>query len=241
MNHREVLELAEWRRLVAEMYAKTRGSSAGHAREAWEEYRSTRTSLFATHPQSPLDRGRQMSFDGLPYFSYDPAWRIQGRIVPLSEADLDPELAAVTEDLPEGKLTCRPFARVLFDPPDPPGAHDRSGGGPLALTLYWLESYGGGLFLPFRDLTSGRETYGGGRYLYDTIKGADLGAGPDAMLLDFNYAYNPSCAYNPRWVCPLAPRENDLSLRIEAGEMIKSEPEASSRSNAEGPILEMGV
>jgi len=76
-------------------------------------------------------------------------------------------------------------------------------------------------FFHIKDATSGRETYGGGRYLYDTVKGVDLGAGPETMLLDFNYAYNPSCAYDSRWVCPLAPRENDLRIRIEAGEMMK--------------------
>ena len=219
MNPREMLELAEWRRLVAEMYAKVRDSPAERARKAWEECRSTRTSLFATHPQSPLDREQRSSFDGLPYFPYDPAWRIQAEVVPSNEASLDAELAAVTLDLPEGTLTCRPFVRVLFDPPCPPGTRDRPR--PSTLTLYWLDGYGGGIFLPFRDLTNRYETYGGGRYLYDTRKGADLGAGPEAILLDFNYAYNPSCAYNPRWVCPLAPRENDLGLRIEAGEMMK--------------------
>jgi hypothetical protein len=88
-----------------------------------------------------------------------------------------------------------------------------------ALTLYWVEGYGGGLFLPFKDLTNGGKTYGGGRYLYDTIKGADLGAGNGALVLDFNYAYNPSCAYNPRWICPLPPRENALYAAVEAGEL----------------------
>ncbi len=74
------------------------------------------------------------------------------------------------------------------------------------------------MFLPFRDSSNGRQTFGGGRYLYDTIKGADLGVGPDEMLLDFNYAYNPSCAYNSHWVCPLAPIENQLPFSVEAGE-----------------------
>ena len=90
------------------------------------------------------------------------------------------------------------------------------GGG--TLTLFWMEGYGGGLFLPFRDLTNGHETYGGGRYLYDTIKGADLGAGNGEIVLDFNFAYNPSCAYSPRWVCPLSPPQNTLAVRLEAGE-----------------------
>ena len=138
----------------------------------------------------------------------------------------------MTIELPEGKSTYRPFALALFDRPDACGtttlvdaeatqaAVEPARRDLVTLTLFWLEGYGGGLFLPFKDQTSGRETYGGGRYLYDTVKGADLGAAPDSILLDFNFAYNPSCAYNPRWVCPLAPRENVLDFRIEAGEMM---------------------
>ena len=86
------------------------------------------------------------------------------------------------------------------------------------LSLFWLEGYGGGLFLPFKDGTSGIEGYAGGRYLYDTIKGADLGMQSDQIVLDFNYAYNPSCAYNDRWVCPLPPPENRLPFAVTAGE-----------------------
>ena len=112
-------------------------------------------------------------------------------------------------ELDEGRLGYRPFATAEFDVP---------GTGEARLTLYWMDGYGGGLFLPFRDATSSRDTYGGGRYLYDTIKGADLGAGEGEIVLDFNFAYNPSCAYNPRWICPLSPAENSLAFRVEAGE-----------------------
>src|SRR5262249_27485057 len=107
-------------------------------------------------------------------------------------------------------------------------------GAQLSLTVYWIDVYGGGLFLPFRDATSGSETYGAGRYLFDTVKGSDflrLDGNADAapgyaggrVLLDFNYAYNPSCAYDPRWACPLAPRENTLTVAIQAGERIYQE------------------
>ena len=89
-----------------------------------------------------------------------------------------------------------------------------------SLELYWLEGYGGGVFLPFADTTSGSITYGAGRYLLDTAKGADLGMSGDRLVLDFNFAYNPSCAYDPRWVCPLAPPENRLPLAVHAGERI---------------------
>jgi uncharacterized protein (DUF1684 family) len=91
------------------------------------------------------------------------------------------------------------------------------------LTLWWIEAYGGGLFLPFRDCTSGRQTYGAGRYLTDTVKGT-FGRGVvvlpgDRVRLDFNYAYNPSCAYNDQYACPLAPPENRLTEPVAAGEL----------------------
>jgi len=90
--------------------------------------------------------------------------------------------------------------------------------GERALDLYWLDGYGGGVFLSFADETSGRETYGACRYLLDTVKGADLGDEDGRLVLDFNFSYNPSCAYDPRWVCPLAPPGNRLAVAIRAGE-----------------------
>ena len=92
--------------------------------------------------------------------------------------------------------------------------------------LYWLEGYGGGVFLPVADATSGKTTYGAGRYVLDTVKGADLGTDGERLVLDFNFAYNPSCAYDPAWVCPLATPSNRLSVPIEAGER-HSPPPAS--------------
>jgi uncharacterized protein (DUF1684 family) len=91
------------------------------------------------------------------------------------------------------------------------------------LSLFWLPDYAGGLFLSFRDATNGAETYGGGRYLLDTAKSADLGGDPgaDTLVLDFNFAYQPSCAFDPRWVCPLVPPENHLDLPVRAGERLR--------------------
>ena len=87
-----------------------------------------------------------------------------------------------------------------------------------SLEVFWLDAYSGGVFLPFRDATAGKTTYGGGRYLLDTAKSADLGAIGDELVLDFNFAYHPSCHYDPKWVCPLAPLGNRLEVAIEAGE-----------------------
>jgi uncharacterized protein (DUF1684 family) len=74
------------------------------------------------------------------------------------------------------------------------------------------------VYLCFADATSGDETYGAGRYLLDTVKGSDLGSENGSLVLDFNFAYNPSCCYDPRWVCPLAPPENRLPIPIRGGE-----------------------
>ena len=88
------------------------------------------------------------------------------------------------------------------------------------LEVYWIDVYGGGVFLPFRDLTAGADTYGAGRYVLDTVKGADLGGSGDRLIVDFNYAYHPSCAYDPRWSCPLAPQANRLRIAVRAGERL---------------------
>ncbi len=202
-----LLDLAQWRRQTAEMYARVREISRTDPVLAWEEYRKRRDEMFRHHAQSPLDSETRARFKGLGYFPYDPAWRFVVPVSPLEDAGDDDRSTGI--ELPEGALRFRKFASVSV--PSLPGT---------ALSLYWLQGYGGGLFLPFKDLTSGSSTYGGGRYLYDTIKGADLGAGPDAITLDFNFAYNPSCAYSPRWICPLAPRENALPFAVEAGERV---------------------
>ena len=101
--------------------------------------------------------------------------------------------------------------------------------GPLAgerLPVYWMAGYAGGLFLPFRDTTSGAETYGAGRYLLDTLKSADHGSDPATgkLILDFNMAFHPSCAYDPRWSCPLAPPESRLAVAVRAGERLRLSP-----------------
>ena len=171
---------------------------------AWRAWREAKDELFRSHPQSPLPEDARARFGGLPYFDYDPARRLLARVEPAEEA-----LILIAGSGPE-PTPFRRFARAVFE----------LGGEERRLALYWLEAYGGGVFLPFRDETSGSETYGAGRYLIDTVKGADLGESGGRLVLDFNLAYNPSCSYDPRWACPLAPPENRLTAAIRAGERV---------------------
>ena len=92
--------------------------------------------------------------------------------------------------------------------------------GIVSLTIYRLEQYGDHLFLPFVDGTAGGATYGGGRYLLDTAKGADLGSEGESIIVDFNFAYHPSCVHDNRWSCPLAPAANHFAAPIRAGERL---------------------
>jgi uncharacterized protein (DUF1684 family) len=194
----------DWKRRVSGLYAMVR--MADDPTAAWREWRSTRDELFASHPQSPIPTAEREAFTGLPYFDHDPAFRTFGV---LDEAEpLHVEVAA-SGDEPGISFGFTRFGTMRFE----------LAGRALSLNAFWLEGYGGGLFLPFRDLTSGKDTYGAGRYLLDTVKGSDLGVdGQGRLVLDFNFAYNPSCSYDPRWACPLAPPGNRLDVEVRAGE-----------------------
>jgi len=197
------LDLWDYRRRVAAAYAEVRSSPPSDA--AWRRWRQRRDDLFARHPMSALDPERRARFDGLPFFPYDPAWRIVTDVLTAPEERLELGHSGA------GATSMHRFGRVRVVAP---------GGEEVELSLFWLDVYGGGVFLPFRDLTAPEETYGGGRYLLDTVKGADLGHAGRRVVLDFNYAYHPSCVYSDRWSCPLAPPENHLEVAVRAGERL---------------------
>lgn len=140
------IALADWRRQVTELYAAVRQHS--DAEQAWRTFRAGRDSLFKSHSQSPLTASQEATFIALPYYSYDPSWRLVGTIDENVQRDT--------------------FSTVL--------AAD-------------------------------------GEFRYTRVA-------TDRFILDFNYAYNPSCAYNDRWVCPLPLPENTLPLAVEAGEQV---------------------
>ncbi|HZT94112.1 MAG TPA: DUF1684 domain-containing protein [Gaiellaceae bacterium] len=193
------LDLLDWKRRVFALYAAVR---ALPPESGWELWRDTRDELFRSHPQSPLPAERRASFQGLEYWPYDPRARVLADLEDVEAPD-QPVATSGTEP-----ILFRPFARASFE----------LRGERLSLEVAWLAAYGGGAFLSFRDATSGHESYGGGRYLLDTVKGAELGEDEGRLVLDFNFAYNPSCSYDPGWVCPLAPPANRLPVAVEAGE-----------------------
>jgi uncharacterized protein len=196
----DVFDLLDWKRHVFELYAAVR-AEADPVR-AWTYWVEERERLFGEHPQSPLEASSRAGFEGLEYFEYDPAARVVGTVEP---ADGGLQQLPSSGPAPIGFHRIGHVTFTLY-------GSDQSAG------LYWLDAYGGGLFLPFVDRTGGTETYGGGRYLLDTVKGSDLGASAEGLILDFNFAYNPSCSYDPRWACPLPPAENRLTIPVRAGE-----------------------
>lgn len=194
MSDVDELDLADWRAQVARLYLSD-VDLAG--------FRARRDELFANHPQSPLPIDERAGFIGLPYFPPEPTAVVEATLRPASgtlEIDTGGSDGVV-------RYRCVGVAETSYG----------------SLTLWWIEAYGGGLFLPFRDGTCGRESYGGGRYLTDTVKGTHgrgvVVLGESVVRLDFNYAYNPSCAYSPEWACPLAPPENRVVAPIRAGEL----------------------
>jgi uncharacterized protein (DUF1684 family) len=203
INAKEALDLLDYKRRVHDAYRRARlNPDPEHAWIEWVEFREY---LFATHPQSPVP-AQDRSDVQLNYFDYD---RRARAIAQVTSADpIDYEIGTSEG----GSYRFTRFATASFE----------IFGGPCSLELYWLEAYGGGLFVPFRDQTSGKETYGAGRYLLDTVKGADLGSQDEGLVFDFNFAYQPSCAYDPRWVCPLAPPANRLPIEVRAGEQVTS-------------------
>lgn len=199
----DALTLTDWRRQIQALYARLR--AADTPLQAHALWRAGRDRLFGTHPQSPLSPTDPLRDNGLPYWPYDPAVRWT---LPLEPAG-DPQHRTVDTG-PDGITRMRQVGWISL-----PGPYR------ARLAVWWLDQYGGGLFVPLRDATAGRSSYGGGRYLLDTAKGADLGGGDTALVIDLNFLYHPSCRYDQRWVCPLAPADNTIPVPVEAGERLR--------------------
>ena len=201
------LDLVDWRRRVGDLY-RLRGS------DALERWKRGRDELFKTHPQSPIEPEELSSFGGLQYFPHDPAYRVRASL-----EDGDGTELLIDTGGEDGAVRYRRAGVLIFE----------LAGRPCRLAVLSLVQYAGGLFVPFRDATSGRETYGGGRYLFDTAKDTDglvleVTQGTSDVVIDFNYAYNASCAYSARWACPLAPPDNFMKVPVRAGELTYKVP-----------------
>jgi uncharacterized protein (DUF1684 family) len=199
----ERLELADWRRQISELYAAIRANP--DPVPAWDLWQQERDRLYRSHPQSPIPAADRGDATAPEYYPYDPALRTYADIEPADGATFElPDSAA-------GHVVAERAGTARF----------RLNGEERSLSVFWLLDYAGGFFVSFRDSTSGSETYGAGRYVLDTAKGADLGTHGGRVVLDFNFAYQPSCSYDPQWSCPLPPRENWLTIPIRAGERFR--------------------
>jgi uncharacterized protein (DUF1684 family) len=185
------LELLDWRRRVAALYADVRATS--DPAQAHAHWVTVRGELLAHHSESPNREAAPR------YAPYDARWRFEVEVQSVDTERI--EIPTATDGVV-------PFERI--------GRVELDGVG--SLDVWWLASYGGGVWLPIRDRNS--DTYGGGRYVLDTVKGADLGGNGDRLVVDLNFAYNPSCAYDEAWACPLAPPGNVVDVAVEAGELV---------------------
>lgn len=192
-------DVLDWRRRTAESYRMVRAEpDPALAHAGWV---SARRRLLTTHPASPVPPAVRGAVHAPQVAPYDPAYRF---VVPV-ELEVDP----AAHEAATGTDGVVPFVRI--------GRADLPGLG--SLDVWWVAVYGGGLFVPVRDATSGTTSYGGGRYLLDTVKGADLGGDRDALVLDLNFAYQPSCAFDEAWACPLPRAGNTLGPAVPVGEL----------------------
>ena len=161
-----------------------------------EEFRKAKDAFLVTDPQSPLTPEQKREFKGLKYFPENPELRLELEVEEFTEKDTI-QMQTSTGDV-QSHIR---FGKIRFS----------VDGQPVELTVYRDPH---GYFLPFADALAGSETYGAGRYLEPEP------AGKGKLLVDFNYAYNPYCAYNDLYSCPLTPWENRLKVPIRAGEKV---------------------
>jgi hypothetical protein len=178
-----------------------------------EDLRRDKDGFFAHHPQSPLTPEQRRRFTGLSYFPEDPSLVVEGV---LQTDGVDREEPVILQTTTGDRQVYRRAGVVRF----------QVRGQQARITLFESDVQHE-LFVPFRDATSGVETYGAGRYLEVEPPGPD-----GRVVVDFNLAYNPYCAYNPHWSCPIPPAENHLAVPIRAGE--RSFPDAGEPTSDVG-------
>ena len=201
-----LLSLINWRREIFSIYDEVRSEEDGIV--AWNIWKDKREKLFKFHFESPtFDPNKQSGFNDVPVlYSYNQKFSLFSKFEQISNSEI---IQLNTDEYSITRL--KPFIKTT-------NLRDFLG---IELTVFKIEGYGGGLFLPFTDsgCKSGGAHYEGGRYLIDTVKGADLGElKTDELRLDFNFSYNPSCSYNSKWTCPILKDYNRISILVDAGE-----------------------
>jgi uncharacterized protein (DUF1684 family) len=164
-----------------------------------EEFRAEKDAFFRDDPHSPLLPEQRASFDGLSYYPENQALRIRARLE-TDGVDRDERIVMQTTTGDEQEYRRAGVVRFEVD------------GEATSVTLYRSGAVEE-LFLPFRDATSGRETYRAGRYL-----DVERPAGDGLVFVELNHAYNPNCAYNPAWCARSLPARTGLPVSIRAGE-----------------------
>ena len=181
---------------------RSSNSEIHSANAVLQDFREQIDDFMQFHPQSPIEEKQRANFRGLAYFDHNSDLDLVVEVERFPESEPAIEMETSTGD----RRTFRRYGSFDFD----------VGGERGRLTIY-RDAEAGDYFLPFRDATSGNETYGAGRYLDNHRPGLKPLAG-GKFEIDFNYAYNPYCAYSPCFSCPLPPRENWLKVPIHAGE-----------------------
>ena len=178
-------------------------------REELESKRAEKDEFFAEHPQSPIPPDEREDFTGLEYFEPDPDYRVTATATVHDDPDV-----VLMDTTAGGEMRYLWVATLAFElERDDENLED----GTYELAAYQLESPNEEpLFVPFRDKTTGQQTYDGGRYM-ELSADRELEDG-DEIVLDFNLAYPPFCAYSETFDCPLPPEENWLEVAIPAGE-----------------------
>jgi uncharacterized protein len=194
-------QVLDWRRQVADLYRSVRRERDPRVAHAtWVEGRN---GLLSRHSASPVPESERATYPGANVAPYDGDYRFV--------VGVDRAVREVRRDVPtatDGVVPLELVGRVTL-----PALG--------ALDVWWAAVYGGGIFLPVRDATSAKQSYGGGRYVLDTVKGADLGGDADALVVDLNFSYQPSCAYDDAWVCPLPGPGNTLAQPVPVGELTR--------------------
>ena len=196
-------QVLDWRRQIAALYwAVRREQDPRVAHSAWVEGRDA---LLRRHPASPVPERERPAYPGAIVAPYDSDYRF------VVEVDRTvPELRREVPTATDGVVPFELVGRVTL-----PGLG--------ALDVWWAAVYGGGIFLPLKDATSGNASYGGGRYVLYTVKGADLCVDPVALVVDLNFSFQPSCAYDDAWACPLPGAGNTLAEAVPVGELARGD------------------